>query len=520
MINFINESHGSGSSSRGRKTLILVLPPQPNLLEGFSSGLISLANFVDARLPGVEVKLLDLGRTTMKELALEAKEVLKSASGRVFVGVTSTTATYQNALKTLRIFKQLIPECITIMGGHHVSCQDKVALSNHIEVDFIIRGEGEEPLVKLLDKYPCISEVPNLSYRDGIHVKRNEDCELLAPVELDEISPIFRNGELKSPPGKFDHTTYVSARGCPLGCSFCSVGNTTIRFKSIEAVIEDLRLLVGELGYKNIAVEDNFFAQSPKRTIALCRAIEDFQKEFPFRWDCQTRVESCCRQEVIEAMDRAGCEAIYLGVEAFEPDQLLYLGKTGSPEKYLDDLHHKAAPMILQSNIDCYINIQLGLPGENESSREASLAELKELGEQALELDKRIVIFPQLHVIYPGTKHFFKAGKDGILGPDPENVFEHFTAWEIRQEPILHWLGANFAHGTGGIPVGILYGDRLRSGDFEINPTAVLEVVNFLDDLNELPGIRVFSYSKYITASRTLAEPQLQTYLKVLSGGK
>lgn len=480
------------------RTLVLVHPPQQDLMEGFSSGLVALANHVTERLPSVDVHLLDLGLADVDEAEEQINTFLRRETRQIFVGISTTSATYQSALRVAKIFKRLRKDCIVVLGGHHASAQSEVIVKHHSFVDCVIRGEGEAPLVELLRKYPRLDQVPNVTYLDGIVVRNIKSVPLLTQSELDAIPPMFRGWGLRSGPGKFGHTTYVSARGCPLGCAFCAVGKQRVRSKSVEAVIVDLRVLVGELGYTSIAIEDNFFAHSPKRTIELCAALEVLQREMPFRWDCQTRVESCKPHDVLQAMERAGCEAVYLGVEAFDPEHLLYLRKTRAPGTYLNVLREQVVPWLLRSRIDCYINLQLALPAEGPSHRENTSRFLRLLGKEALSHGKTITLFPQLHVVYPGTRHFHEGLAEGRYGPDGESVFERFTEWEARHQPIVQWLGEHFAHGAGGIPEGILMTDRLRHGDFELDTMAVLEVTNYLHAISNVPGIRVFEYGRHL----------------------
>jgi len=444
------------------------------------------------------VRLLDLGLVGDRRIDEVIRECLEPITGRVFVGVTATTATYQQALAVLRTVKRLDRRHVTILGGHHVSAQDRVVLEHHDTVDCVVRGEGERAVAALLADYPRLDTVPNLSYRDGLEICRNPSGPLLDQDALDRIPPSFHGWGVRSAPGKFEHTTYVSARGCPLRCAFCAVSNQAMRAKSIDAVIGDLRELVGTMGFRKIAIEDNFFAHSPARTLQLCRALRELREELPFDWDCQTRVESCRREDVLEAMERAGCEAVYLGVESLDVEQLLYLRKTRSPGRYLNMLQDQVVPWLLQSTIKCYLNLQLGLPGEGPSHREATLERLEQLGRLAVERDREITVFPQLHVVYPGTAHFQQGLTEGRFGPGGESVFERFTVWEARQQPVLRWLGENFAHGTGGIPEGILRSDRLAAGEFDVDADAVLGVVNYLDAIAGIKGIRVFRYGEFL----------------------
>ncbi|MBX3451340.1 MAG: cobalamin-dependent protein, partial [Planctomycetaceae bacterium] len=301
-------------------------PPQQGLLEGFSSGLVALANFASTKLPSVNIRLMDLGLADEDGLKCQIQQAVSESAGILFVGITTTTASYQSALKVADLFKRTSPKCLVVFGGHHASAQSNVILNHHAYIDCVVRGEGEIALVELITRYPRLDEVPSLTYRSGLEVKENpHEAPRLSTEALDGIPPTYQGWGLRSAPGKFDHTTYVSARGCPLRCAFCAVSNAAIHNKSIPSVIRDLRVLVGDMGYKRIAIEDNFFAHSPKRTIDLCQAIEELQRELPFQWDCQTRVESYKNENVVDAMERAGCEAVYLGVESLDPEHLLYL---------------------------------------------------------------------------------------------------------------------------------------------------------------------------------------------------
>lgn len=486
------------------RMLLLVDPPQHGLLEGLSSGLVALANHVRMKLPALPLKVLDFALATDEQMVRQIRQCTAQRRGQIFVGVTATTASYQSALRVVRLLKAIDPSSVVILGGPHATAQDEVILAHQPHVDFVIRGEGETGLVALLREYPDVRSVPNLSFRRDLrNIERNELAPFLDQAELDRLPATFDGSGQVSRSRKFGRTTYVSARGCPLKCSFCSVASQRIRCKSVDAVIRDLRMLVGQFGFRSIAIEDNFFAHSPARTLELCSAIAELRSEMSFSWDCQTRVESCARNDVLEAMERAGCEAVYLGVESFDPEQLLYLGKTRQPGSYLGLVHDKVVPWLLQSGIACYINLQLGLPGEAHHHRANTFRFLGELGQEAVDAGKEITIFPQLHVVYPGTGHFHEGLIEGRFGPAGESVFERFTSWESRQRPLLRWLGQHFAHGTGGMPEGILSRDRLLYGEFELDARALADVVNYVDKLESVPGITVFRYERFLAVENS-----------------
>jgi hypothetical protein len=209
------------------------------------------------------------------------------------------------------------------------------------------------------------------------------------------------------------------------------------------------------------------------------------------------------REGLVRLMERAGCEAVYLGVESLNPEHLDYLKKAPNPSRYLDRLRRKVVPALLESDVACYINLQFGLPGETEAHHAETKKILKEMGLSAAHRKKKITIFPQLHVVYPGTSHFEAGWRQKTF---PRDIFEAFTAWESTQAPVLNWLGKHFAHGTGGIPVGIIGSQVLKSGCFElpaqeiVDLRAVMRIADILTDLDDLDGIHVFKYGRFLVS--------------------
>lgn len=478
--------------------LHLFIPPQKYVLEGFSAGILSIASYIKQKHPDVSVRIHDLSHTSKEEVMnyLRKTELNKSQSLH-FTGITTTTATYQSALDLAKKIKDVNESSIVIFGGHHAKSQADIILKRHIDIDVIVKGEGEKSISYLIEKYPNLKDVPGISYKEVNRIRTNSELPPLSVSELDTIPFNVNDINLQSPLGKFDHITYVSARGCPLKCHFCAVSNERIRSKSINKVIEDLKYLVLEKGYKRIAIEDNFFAQSPKRTIELCNAIvyeRQNNSEFNFTWDCQTRVESVLKPEVVTAMKNAGCEAVYLGVENFDSKLLKYLGKTTDSIRYLKNTR-RAVELLTSAGIDCYINLQIGLPGESKEEKRRNLEGIKALGEIANKNNKNITVFPMLAVVYPGTYLFNELMKNGV----PSSIFEDYTQWEEKHEDMQQFLSDHFAHGTGGLPTGLFDNiEQIRNLEFDKALSKAFRIAQYIDDLKKIPHVSVFDYSSFI----------------------
>jgi radical SAM superfamily enzyme YgiQ (UPF0313 family) len=91
------------------------------------------------------------------------------------VGIAALfTPYYREALEVaVRVKKhRAVP---VVMGGSHVSAVPESVLT-HPCVDYVIRGEGERPLVELLrclQGYQRLADVPNLGYKHGQRLRFN-----------------------------------------------------------------------------------------------------------------------------------------------------------------------------------------------------------------------------------------------------------------------------------------------------------------------------------------------------------
>jgi radical SAM superfamily enzyme YgiQ (UPF0313 family) len=142
--------------------------------------------------------------------------------------------------------------------------------------------------------------------------------------------------DLKSvPPARHDLLTsgyafgsIQTTRGCPLNCHFCSVSafnGQSYRYRSIEAVVAEFRLIPERLV---LVVDDNLIGTRPEhidRAKALFRAMiaADVNK----KWICQTTINLADDEELMELAVRAGCVGAFIGFESISQQGLVELGK-------------------------------------------------------------------------------------------------------------------------------------------------------------------------------------------------
>jgi radical SAM superfamily enzyme YgiQ (UPF0313 family) len=205
-----------------------------------------------------------------------AKDVLKEKPD--LVGISSLFTPYhREAVDCAKEIKKRSPVPI-LMGGSHVSAFPMSILKD-TAVDFTIRGEGERPLVEfvraLLAGMP-LDHVPNLGYKINGEPVLNATGEPYPFHELPfaDFSDLPKERYLyQGKPLCFITTT----RGCPHGCSFCSVHATfgkQFQARSPENILQEIGQRHGE-GYRVFDFEDDnlsFHGKDFKRLLKLISA--------------------------------------------------------------------------------------------------------------------------------------------------------------------------------------------------------------------------------------------------------
>jgi len=183
-----------------------------------------------------------------------------AAAAPDIIGLSAMCSPYfREALQCAQALKQRLTAPI-IVGGAHASAAPETLL-RHACVDFVIRGEGERPLVEWLRIWQAggdYAQVPNLGWKRAGELIFN-------PIEpnypLDELPP---PDFADFPPSRYRFEGrplcfLITSRGCPYRCSFCSVHHTfgaTYRRRATEAVCAEIQQRY-EAGYRVFDFEDD-----------------------------------------------------------------------------------------------------------------------------------------------------------------------------------------------------------------------------------------------------------------------
>ncbi len=246
------------------------------------------------------------------------------------VGISSTTST---ALRAYRYAQRCRDAGIpTIMGGPHVTFLADEAMDF---CDYVIRNEGEGPLMELIDylegRRDSVADILGLTYRNGAgEVVHNPARPLLK--DLTELP--WPDMDLVVGGDKVMPTPILASRGCPFDCEFCSVVMMFGRRVRMIEPTEVVRHMKKLQSHKIFFYDDNFFI-SKRRGKELLR--EMIKADLGTHFFAQIRVDSVCKngqvdRELLDLLWEAGCRIVYLGLESINPETLKEYHKESSVE--------------------------------------------------------------------------------------------------------------------------------------------------------------------------------------------
>jgi hypothetical protein len=137
-----------------------------------------------------------------------------------FIGISLLTPSLQWTLSACRFLKEQMPKAVIILGGPHPTFFPQVIEEDN--VDMLCIGEGEKPLLQLLQSYDgtmlSVEKVPNLWMKQGNDIQKNDTlCPLLTEEELSQLPPSDRTHYEQYPVLKRNPNKKIwTSRGAPI----------------------------------------------------------------------------------------------------------------------------------------------------------------------------------------------------------------------------------------------------------------------------------------------------------------
>jgi len=342
--------------------ITLVNPPYPQGAPQsifIPLGIAYLAAVLEKEKCSVNVIDCQVLKPTQRELESKLTEYQPD-----LVGVTTSTLTYEPAVQILKMAKRVLPDCVTLVGGPHVTVMDKETLGTVPEADIVVRGEGEQTILELArtafgSHMQGLDEIAGITFRKNGHIDRT--CDRPFIQNLDQLPfPAYKHFPLH----KFrvfgkTYLPIITSRGCPFQCAFCLTSRMCgrkFRIRTPKNVVDELEWLRETHGADAFALYDDTFTFDKTRAHKICEEMKTRKVDVP--WDCRTRVDKIS-QGLLAEMRSADCQLIHFGVESGSQKMLDAMKKGTTVEQ-----NEKAISWAKDAGISVAISVVLGYPGE------------------------------------------------------------------------------------------------------------------------------------------------------------
>lgn len=285
---------------------------------------------------GHEVQLLDaeFGPTPEKRIL---QSVSTYAPDAILFGHSGSTSAHPIVADLSRAIRSVLPKAWMIYGGVFPTYHWREILSREPQIDFIIRGEGEETgtrLVQALETNTALASIPGIAFRNqgtsyvtpSAHLIRNLD-DYRVGWELIDPRRYTYWGNRRAVVAQF-------SRGCPHTCTYCGqrIFWKSWRHRNPKKFAAELAWLYRQHGVEVI----NFADENPTASRPAWQAFLEalIAEHVPLILVGSTRADDIVRDaDILHLYKQAGVARFLLGLESYDEKTLQKIRKGGTTAK-------------------------------------------------------------------------------------------------------------------------------------------------------------------------------------------
>ena len=277
--------------------------------------------------------------------------------------------------------KQYAPSVKIILGGPEVAYRARAVLESYPYVDYVISGEGEVPLSRLLSALSDgkSERVEGVSGRDsgGIYISEPYVMECDPPCPYTDAYFDALGSRI----------SYIeTSRGCPFSCAFCLSGRQKLRFFDIERSKRDILKLAGS-GTSTVKFVDRTFNADRRRAVEILgfiiekHACGEIPDGVTFHFEISGALADDAFLSTVKKAP-AGLFQFEIGVQSFNENTLRAINRTPDTEKLCRVIRELSS----FGNVHIHTDLIAGLPHEDKESFKASYNKLYALGSHKIQL--------------------------------------------------------------------------------------------------------------------------------------
>lgn len=337
-------------------------------------------------------------------------ETIRISTAYDFLVLFTSSVGFESDLRMVRRMKEAKPGLKVAFVGPDVQTRPAECLRASRDIDFVVRGEFDHPVVEYAQGKP-LAGIRGASYWKDGEIVHNPARSLLETAELDRLpfaTEVYKRDltieNYNIPFLLHPYVSFYTSRGCPALCTFChwpqTLSGHAWRVRSTDNVAAEFRQAMKLFPQaKEFFFDDDTFNIRKERVLEMCAKL----RPLGHCWSANARVHS--DYETLKAMADGGARLLIVGFESGDPQILKNIKKGTTVE-----MGRAFVKNCKKLGLAVHADFIIGLPGETKGTIARTI-------EYAKELDPETVQVSVAHA-YPGTELYDYARKNGYLASE------------------------------------------------------------------------------------------------------
>lgn len=267
-------------------------------------------------------------------------EVLKRRPDVIMTGHSGSTSAQPIINEVTKSIRQANPDIKIILGGVFPTYHWHEILRDNPQIDYIIRGEGEQTalnLISALENGLDPQTVKGLAFNIGGTPFQTAPADLIQNLDDFRIGWELMSGYHYTYWGKHKAVVIQFSRGCPFPCTYCgqSLFWRKWRHRDPQKLADEFEMLHREYG----VVVFNFGDENPTYDKEAWRAFLEalIAKKMDIKLVGSIRADNIVRDaDILHLYKQAGFERFLLGIESYDAEVLESIKKSSTKSKDME----------------------------------------------------------------------------------------------------------------------------------------------------------------------------------------